>query len=152
MNMGFTPENPEQPIDSTIELALAPDATAPGQARRAVREALLVWRLPTLVDACVLAASELVTNAVRHGIPPFGLLMRRRVDNVRIDVNDARPETLSALADTRPDGWSESGRGLGIVREIADSCGSERVPGDGKNVFASWRVNEQPSVQAKASL
>lgn len=152
MNMALAPENLELPIGSTVELALAHDATAPGQARRAVRETLLVWRLPTLVDSCVLAVSELVTNALRHGIPPFGLLMRRRVDNVRIDVNDARPELLTGLGDTQLDGRAESGRGLGIVRELADSLGSERVPGDGKNVYASWIVDELPSVQPQASL
>lgn len=135
-----TPQNLEVPIDSTVEMSLAHDATAPGQARRAVRETLLGWRLPALVDVCVLAVSELVTNAVRHGLPPFGLLMRRRIGNVRIDVNDARPELLMALGDTQPDGLAESGRGLGLVREVADNMGSERVPGDGKNVYASWNL------------
>jgi hypothetical protein len=131
MSMATTSKRREQTIDSAVEVALANDATAPGQARR----------LPTLVDSCVLAVSELVTNAIRHGLPPVGLLMRRRPGHVRIDVNDARPEPLSAEGATQPDGMAESGRGLGLVREVADELGSERVPGDGKNVYASWNVD-----------
>jgi anti-sigma regulatory factor (Ser/Thr protein kinase) len=141
MSMATTSKRREQTIDSAVEVALANDATAPGQARRAVRETLIGWRLPTLVDSCVLAVSELVTNAIRHGLPPVGLLMRRRPGHVRIDVNDARPEPLSAEGATQPDGMAESGRGLGLVREVADELGSERVPGDGKNVYASWNVD-----------
>jgi anti-sigma regulatory factor (Ser/Thr protein kinase) len=142
--MATTTKNGEQRSDSAVEVALANDATAPGQARRAVRETLLRWRLPALVDSCVLAVSELVTNAVCHGLPPVALLMRRRFGNVRIDVNDARPELLTASGATQPDGVAESGRGLGLVREVADDLGSERVPGDGKNVYASWNVDSAP--------
>jgi anti-sigma regulatory factor (Ser/Thr protein kinase) len=142
MNMTKPPENLDRPSGGTVELVLAGDATAARQARRAVRATLLRWRLPALVESCVVAVSELVSNAVRHGLPPFGLLMRLRSGNVRIDVNDARPEPLTALGETpQQDPMAESGRGLGIVRELADDVGSESVPGDGKNVYASWNVD-----------
>lgn len=144
-----TRENPKLPIDSVAEMSLANDAAAPGQARSAVRETLIRWRLPALVDSCVLAVSELVTNAVRHGLPPFALLMRRRSGNVRIDVNDARPDALPALGDTRPGDLVESGRGLGLVRDLADDFGTERVPGDGKNVYASWDVDSTRPVDSR---
>jgi anti-sigma regulatory factor (Ser/Thr protein kinase) len=152
MSMATVPQNLEQPINSTMEISLAHDATAPGQARRAVRETLLGWRLPALVDACVLAVSELVTNALRHGLPPLGLSMRRRTGSVRIDVNDARPEPLTALGDIPSDELAESGRGLGLVREVADNVGSERVPGDGKNVWASWNVDTRPAQHLRAPM
>jgi anti-sigma regulatory factor (Ser/Thr protein kinase) len=141
ITMAIAPQNLEPPSASTVEMSLADDASAPGQARRAVRETLLGWRLPALVDVCVLGVSELVTNALRHGLPPFGLLVRRRHGNVRIDVNDARPEPPQVLGNTQPDALAESGRGLGIVREVADDFGCQRVPGDGKNVYASWNVD-----------
>lgn len=141
MSMATVPQPLEPSTNSTVAISLAPDATAPGQARRAVRETLLGWRLPALVDACVLAVSELVTNAVRHGLPPFGLLIRRRVGSVRIDANDARPDPFTVLGEIPSDRLAESGRGLALVRELADSIGSERVPGDGKNVYASWNVD-----------
>jgi anti-sigma regulatory factor (Ser/Thr protein kinase) len=140
--MAPAPQNPKLPINSTVAMSLAQDATAAVQARRVVRDTLLGWQLPALVDPCVLVVSELVTNAVRHGRPPFGLSVRRRFGNVRIDVNDARPEPVTDLGGSQPDNLAESGRGLCLVRDAADNVGCERVRGDGKNVYASWNVRE----------
>jgi anti-sigma regulatory factor (Ser/Thr protein kinase) len=127
-------------------MSLPNDATAPERARRAVRLAFSGWRLAALVDAGVLAVSELVTNALRHGLPPLGLRMRRTRGHVRIDVNDGGHETLTSAADQgSPDELAESGRGLDLVRHIADDVGSELVPGDGKNVYASWNIDEEPA-------
>jgi anti-sigma regulatory factor (Ser/Thr protein kinase) len=125
---------------NTVGMSLPNDATAPGEARHAVRATLIRWRLPALVESCVLTVSELVTNAVRYGLPPLSLVMRRRKGAVRIEVNDARPEPMRAMGRIEPDKLAESGRGLGIVREVADDLGSEHIPGDGKKVYASWNV------------
>jgi anti-sigma regulatory factor (Ser/Thr protein kinase) len=88
--------------------------------------------------------SELVTNALKHGLPPVSLLVRRSKDDVRIDVGDARPETLDATHQPYPEELAESGRGLDIIRQVSDDAGSEHIPGDGKNVFASWKVADAP--------
>jgi anti-sigma regulatory factor (Ser/Thr protein kinase) len=133
-------DNADGPESTTVGMSLPNDATAPGEARHVVRATLTRWRLPALVDSCVLTVSELVTNAVRYGLPPLGLVMRRRNGAVRIDVSDARPEPLGAMRRPQPDESSESGRGLAIVSEVADDSGSEHIPGDGKNVYASWNV------------
>lgn len=133
-------------VNGTVGISLPNDATAPGRARREVRLAFSAWQLPALVDAAVLAVSELVTNALDHGLPPLGLSMRRIRGHVRIDVNDGGHETLTdAVDEGSPDQLAESGRGLDLLRHIADDVGSELVPGDGKNVYASWNVDERPA-------
>jgi anti-sigma regulatory factor (Ser/Thr protein kinase) len=127
----------------TVEFALPDDATAPGEARRSVRATLRRWRLPTLIDACVLAASELVTNAFRHGRPPVGLSLRRRANDVRLDVSDSDPDLVTSKGKDDANDLAESGRGLDIVRAVADDVGSEGIPNDGKKVFASWQIRLQ---------
>lgn len=133
--------------ESTVSISLPNDRSAPARARRAVRETFADWRLPALVDAGALAVSELVTNALCHGLPPLGLRMRRSPSRVRVDVNDARRGTLPSVGQSAPHELAESGRGLDLVRHVADKVGSELVPGDGKNVYASWNVDERSAAQ-----
>jgi len=103
-----------------------------------------------LIEDAALAVSELVTNAIRHGLPPVGLLLRRRLGQVRMDVNDARPGPVTA--GERPGDLAESGRGLEIVDAVADESGSEHIPGDGKFVYAAWNVADQPAEVGTAML
>jgi len=124
----------------SVRLALPDDATAPGIARRSVRATLTRWQLPKLVDACVLAASELVTNARLHGRPPVGLLLRRTVGGVRLEVNDGDPHLSARPVEEGSPDVAESGRGLDIVGAVSDDTWCERIPGDGKTVVASWRT------------
>jgi anti-sigma regulatory factor (Ser/Thr protein kinase) len=140
-------DNADVAEGNTFGMSLPNDATAPGSARHTVRATLTRWRLPALVDSCVLTVSELVTNAVCHGLPPLGLVMRRRKGAVRIDVSDARPEPLATVGRPQHEEFAESGRGLEIVRAVADDLGSEHIPGDGKNVYASWNVAVGRTVQ-----
>lgn len=138
INMDAMQADAEVPSANTVGMSLPNDATAPGEARHAVRDALTLWRLPALVDSCVLTVSELVTNALRYGLPPLGLVVRRRKGAVRIEVSDARPEPVETMSHPQSDEHAESGRGLAIVREVADDLGSEHIPGDGKKVYALW--------------
>jgi anti-sigma regulatory factor (Ser/Thr protein kinase) len=140
-------DSPDGSDRNTVGISLPNDATAPGSARHAVRATLTRWRLPALVDSCMLTVSELVTNAVRHGLPPLGLVIRRRKGAVRIEVSDARPEPLQTLNRTQPEVSEESGRGLAIVQAVTDELGSEHIPGDGKNVYASWNIAVSRPVQ-----
>lgn len=129
---------------TTLVLRLPDNPAAAGQARGAVRETLARWRLPGLAEACVLAASELVTNAVRHGRPPVSLVMSHAMGTVRIEVHDGGREALT-LPSAIPEGpQAESGRGLRIAQAVADHLGSHQVPGRGKSVFVSWDVPPTP--------
>jgi anti-sigma regulatory factor (Ser/Thr protein kinase) len=131
-------QNVKKDRGGSAAFRLSSDDRAPGAARRAVRVTFIKWRLSSVVDDAVVVVSELVTNAVRHGLPPIRLLLRRRLGQVRMDVDDARPDLISA--GFTPDTLSESGRGLEIVAELADHAGSRRIPGGGKSVYASWNI------------
>lgn len=127
----------------------APDRTASGDrvclelagtlsslrlARRATAVVVRRWRLPGLVDAVVLVVSELVTNAVRHGLPPVRLVLSRRERGLRVEVHDQAPDAPPFVGAARE--LDESGRGMGIVRALATDTGVEQTPGGGKAVYA----------------
>lgn len=73
-------------------------------------------------------------------------MLRRRAHDLRLDVRDGDTQPVARRGKGDGDGAAsevalpESGRGLDIVDAVADDSGSEHIPGDGKTVFASWRV------------
>jgi anti-sigma regulatory factor (Ser/Thr protein kinase) len=124
-----------------VQVDLDSDPHAPAEARQATRDVLARWRLPALIDTVVLAVSELVTNAIRHGRPPVGLTLRRREQDLRVDVHDADPrEPPRGQATSVAE--AESGRGMDIVAALAGEVGVEQIPDDGKVVFASFPTDE----------
>ena len=102
-------------------------------ARRFVRSEL-EGRVPAdAVTDLMLATSELVTNAFEHGMPqPVRLTVRSNREEASITVVSAGEG--SRVPDV--DDWTTaqadriSGRGLGIVREIADGIDVERADGN----------------------
>lgn len=134
--------SPPDPLDvPAVRVELAQDPRAAGQARGAVREVLVRWRLVHLVDAVVLAASELVTNAVRYGRPPVAMQLQRQEGQVRLDVHDGNPaEPADRHGQVHAD--AESGRGVEIVQALATEFSVEQVDGDGKIVHATFEVGE----------
>ncbi len=91
-------------MSSEESVTLPPDLHAPARART-----WLVERVPELpapvMDDALLVASELVTNAVRHGRPEIALSVRRLPDGVRIAVRDEGEHVPVAAmddADRRP--------------------------------------------------
>ncbi|WP_240136101.1 ATP-binding protein [Streptomyces sp. MUM 178J] len=105
--------------------------------RRRVRAVLADWRLSAdAAEDVLLLASELLTNAVVHALPPATLRLSRvsadRRRAVRVEVTDmgpAAPAGLSALAQD-PD---EHGRGIGIVTALSARCGvREHLGGTGR--------------------
>lgn len=121
-----------------VVASLPQDLSAPGVARDVVHAALHELQLGELLDVCVLVASELVTNAVQHGRPPLQMEIRHGPDRLIITVCDAGP---SIVDDGPPvaDHDSESGRGLRLVRDLADDVRWETLPGGGKAVVVQWR-------------
>ncbi|NUK00366.1 ATP-binding protein [Streptomyces lunaelactis] len=92
--------------------------------RGRVRAVLAEWGLPpdVTMDA-VLVASELLTNALVHALPPATLrLSWVRVDErraLRVEVTDTG-RALPARQSTDPD---EHGRGIAIVTALSARCG-----------------------------
>ncbi|MFF1794624.1 SpoIIE family protein phosphatase [Kitasatospora sp. NPDC058263] len=106
-------------------------------ARSFVRDALLGWGLPEIVDDAVVLVSELVTNAVVHAGTAAEVCCLREEETVRIEVTDHHPERgLPSFADVPvtaseryadPDG--EGGRGLLMCSALAERWGVEYSAG-----------------------
>jgi anti-sigma regulatory factor (Ser/Thr protein kinase) len=133
----------EERANDDVTVRLPDDASSPRLAREAVRTALARWGLPELFDDVELAVSELVTNAIKHGLPPVILSLRQRAGSMRIAVSDMRPATVTRDLPLPSLDTDESGRGRSIVDAVSDHSGSESTSGDGggKSVFASWDVD-----------
>lgn len=110
-----------------MRLPLPPDATSASLARRAVVDACR--GLAVDLDAMLLCTSELVTNAVLHGAPPFELVITVRASHLRVEVRDG-DDTVARRRDPLAND-TLSGRGLGIVETLTERWGSE-PEGDGK--------------------
>lgn len=114
--------------------------TSVRSARDTVRDRLRAWKLPgdTCCDA-VLLVSELTTNAVLHtssGHLLCGLTLTGDARRLRIELHD-EGSTPACPPEHHPGPGEESGRGLFIVRQIADSWGSARsTRAEGKVVWA----------------
>jgi len=86
-----------------------------------------------IVDEVAVMVSELATNCVRHTDTEFTVRVEHDRTRIRVEVTDrgAGAPTLKV-----PDATEPTGRGLRIVRELADSFGIEPSTGaPGKTVW-----------------
>ena len=79
--------------------------------------------------------SEVVTNALRHGVsgPADEIVIRLDADTcVHVEVEDPSPtfEPRRASSTVRPGGW-----GLYLLDAIADAWGVDEIDGSGKRVW-----------------
>ena len=72
-------------------------------------------------EIAILLVSELVTNAVLHGVSPFELRAQQSRAGLRVEVRDNNPTAIPVLR--LDDGLAESGRGLQLVDTLADRWG-----------------------------
>jgi anti-sigma regulatory factor (Ser/Thr protein kinase) len=123
-------------VSPTAELELQPADRAPAEARAFIRDIAARRHLPSeLVGDVLLAASELVTNAVEHVRQPLRLRILVDPSKIRIEVHDPDPRAPAM----RTGGPEElGGRGLRLVDAVADRWGVTRAH-DGKVVFAEFR-------------
>jgi anti-sigma regulatory factor (Ser/Thr protein kinase) len=111
-------------------------------ARDFTARTLREWHLDSLIDDGVIIASELVTNAIRHGSaladpddpPAVELAWQRFSSRVTCVVTDGSttPPVLNA-----PDMSSESGRGLQVVNALAAAWGWMMLGSREKAVWAT---------------
>ncbi|WP_353963911.1 ATP-binding protein [Streptomyces sp. NBC_00233] len=94
---------------------------AASTARRRVRRYLCQRQIVgSVADATYLIVSELVTNALEHGIPPILLHMAHTTSGITVTVHDAGVNPMSSSHRmASPD--AEHGRGLALVAALADT-------------------------------
>ncbi|MEU4714890.1 ATP-binding protein [Micromonospora purpureochromogenes] len=84
-------------------------------------ELLAGEKLDEVPELMVLVASELATNALRHGIPPTIVRLLVAEDRFILEVADHDLSTIPELVDTRPMG--AGGRGLQIAEAVSLDVG-----------------------------
>ncbi len=115
-------------------------------ARDFARETLAAWGLSALCDDVTWVISELVTNALNHGLPhaartrwarPIRLCLTMQLAHVLCMVSDPG---AGAPVVREPDHWRECGRGLHVVESCSERWGWTPLDGGGKVIWAAFRV------------
>jgi len=121
------------------ELVLPASSMSPAAAREWARHNGCQEHALDLLDDVLLLISELVTNAVRHGVPPILVAIECDDTSLHVRVRDGSP----ALPARREVGLeSEGGRGMTLVELLTNTWGVEPVADDdgvGKEVWFELR-------------
>ncbi|MFK0181671.1 ATP-binding protein [Streptomyces xanthochromogenes] len=120
------------------------------RARNRVLVQITAWRLllgHEQREAIELVASELVTNAVVHGVGRIRVGLRLDDSRLLLVVHDgsARPPVERAITDDE-----EAGRGLLLASHFADRTGWTPAPHSGRRVWAEFEIS--PASPEPASL
>lgn len=130
----------QQTHETLHRIDLHPDNRASQRLRR-VLDSLEYDFDHDVADVLKLAATELVTNAVRHSEAC------RRGDNVVVFVRVGPPSLLVKVCDrgagvdhgaSAPDVMSEGGRGLFLIEALAEKWGTSTVDVDGDKWSCVW--------------
>jgi len=89
-------------------------------------------------ERIVLVASELATNALRHGLPPAHVRLLSDGRQFVVDVVDHSPERPPVVAAQRPPG--AGGFGLQLARRASREVGWFGTPTGEKHVWARFDV------------
>lgn len=150
---GLRPHDPSNAAGSA-SCALPARYEAVKSARDFTRTTLEHWDLSGAFDNVGLVVSELVTNALRHGLPassppdpgpPVRLHLMRWATRMACAVRDPSPAPPRTATDNEEfvDFTSESGRGLRLVECFSDSWGWHPLTDSpwGKIVWAGFRID-----------
>ena len=119
-----------------LSTGLAAETNSAGQARHFVANALDGWGCAHVAHTACLLASELVTNAIRHGHEPLRLSLSHDDAQVRVEVSDAGGG-VARVSDRGPSALD--GRGLVLVEALSAAWGVDRAS-DGKAVWFSLPI------------
>lgn len=114
-------------------------AASPREARQSLARQLSAWGLTQVADDVELIASELVTNAIRHGGGVAQVSLTARDGRVQIEVGDysRTPPTPPRDAGVEP-----SGRGMMLVEALSSRWGVRPEP-QGKTVWAEIIIGDR---------
>lgn len=129
------------PPDWELHVHLHGDDHAPRLCRRAVVGAVREYGVAVLAGDGGLVASELMTNAVRHGRGrvSFRVAWCAKRERLRITVWDGGL-SRAPVSPSRPPDDAESGRGLLLVAALAADWGQYSMPAGGKAIWAELRL------------
>ncbi|WP_329386045.1 ATP-binding protein [Streptomyces sp. NBC_01716] len=138
-------EAPAEAGGRFFQVAFAADVAHVASVRCAVRELLGAWGLESFADVALLAAGELMANAIQHGCgnndETVTVSAWCTADELLIGVGDpSSVQPRRRFAGER----DESGRGLELVAAMVDRWGSELAPGrHGKRVWIAFRTTSK---------
>ncbi|MFJ3553907.1 SpoIIE family protein phosphatase [Streptomyces sp. NPDC090114] len=117
--------------DQVVTRDVPPDPAAVAGARVWAGERLAAWGVVEIGFVTELVVSELVTNAIRYGVPPIQLrLIRDRTLICEVsDASSTSPHLRRAHA------FDEGGRGLLLVAQLTQRWGSRQTD-RGKTIWA----------------
>ncbi|MFI8368719.1 ATP-binding protein [Streptomyces sp. NPDC085466] len=154
LRQGLPPIDPGA-VSTSASCALPARYDAVRGARKFTSATLDSWNLGDRFDDVALVVSELVTNALRHGVPddgrsedpqapPVRLHLMRWASRLVCAVRDPSRESPEARGGEE-DFSAESGRGLFLVESFSDSWGWHPLAGrlQGKVVWALFRVGPE---------
>ncbi|MFJ6212946.1 ATP-binding protein [Streptomyces sp. NPDC092296] len=123
-------DGPEIGARGFATCALTGNPQATGVARHFARSTLQGWDMPFLIEDVEIIVSEMLSNAIRHGLPTaceqpvrprlVGLGLLRRGETVLCAVSDPSSEVPVVR---EPDQLAESGRGLRLIDSLSQSWG-----------------------------
>jgi anti-sigma regulatory factor (Ser/Thr protein kinase) len=116
--------SPDEPWSFCLFIPRDPQSV--GIVRATLRSILEAARLNCIVDTAELLVSERTTNAYRHADGIAFVSMDYAPKELCVSVWDASPG-LPVVAAGEPDGEAERGRGLPLVRALADEWGMARI-------------------------
>ncbi len=90
-----------------------------------------------IVERMTIVATELTTNALRHGRSPAIVRLSRSASTLVLDVADDRPSLVPQLSEGQP--LKAGGRGLQIAQELAQHTGWYLKAGR-KHVWADFPI------------
>ncbi|MER5714495.1 ATP-binding protein [Streptomyces sp. NPDC002132] len=156
LRQGLPPLDPAA-VSDAASCALPARLEAVREARQFTRRTLGQWDIGECFDDVCLVVSELVTNALRHGLspedsprvpaprepeqsPPVRLHLMRWTGRLVCAVRD--PSRESPVPGEAEDFSAESGRGLLLVESFTDGWGWHPLSGKlgGKVVWALFRL------------
>jgi anti-sigma regulatory factor (Ser/Thr protein kinase) len=137
---------PRAGIRDAARCLLRSDLESPRTGRDFTRGTLADWQLCRLAEDATVVVSELVTNAVRHGMRgvlhpaharPIQLMLLKHDHRLVTVVTDAGDELVASPAPALND-FLENGRGLHVIDAISTTWGWARLAGGGKAVWAAF--------------